>query len=293
MPLSKPARANLLKAALLGLAAATPTIATAFTYATFIEPNWIELSEVCLPLPHLAPQFDGYRIVQISDIHAGQWMPQSRLARVVEMVNSLQPDLIAITGDFVTSTYDGAPADVVPAMRKLYAKDGVAAVLGNHDYWGPHGSGQVRRIIRLSNMLDLNNRVYTLERDGALLHVAGIDSVRAKRDRLDLVLADLPREGAAILLTHEPDFADVSSRFHRFDLQMSGHSHGGQVSIPFIGPPRLPPMGRKYPNGLYKVGDMLLYTNRGIGTVGLPFRFLARPEITVYTLEAPQATVGA
>ncbi len=102
--------------------------------------------------------------------------------------------------------------------------------------------------------------------------------------RLDKVLEALPEEGAAILLAHEPDFADESAATGRFDLQLSGHSHGGQVAIPFLGPLRLPLMGRKYPLGLYKVGRMTLYTNRGIGTVGLPVRFFARPEITVLTL---------
>lgn len=286
MPFHKLTRADLLNAALLGVGAAFPTVATGFIYATFIEPNWIELCEIPLTLPRLEPQFDGYRIVHISDIHAGKWMPQDRLDRIVEMVNEQQPDLIAVTGDFVTRTYRKAPVDIAPTMRKLHAKDGVVAVLGNHDYWGGRGPGQVRRVIRLSRMIDLNNKVHILERDGALLSTAGVDSSRARKARLDLVLRDLPDEGCAILIAHEPDFADKSARTGRFDLQISGHSHGGQVRLPVLPPPRLPPMGRKYHTGLYRVGDMIQYTNRGLGVVGLPFRFWSRPEVTVFTLHA-------
>jgi hypothetical protein len=286
MSLHTPTREDLLNAVLIGVGAAFPTAATAFIYATFIEPNWIELCEVSLTLPRLDAQFDGYRIVHISDIHAGKWMPQDRLDRIVEMVNEQQPDLIAVTGDFVTRTYRKAPVDIAPTMRKLQAKDGVVAVLGNHDYWGGRGPGQMRRVIRLSRMIDLNNKVHILERDGALLSIAGVDSARARKARLDLALRDLPDEGCAILLAHEPDFADKSARTGRFDLQISGHSHGGQVRLPVLPPPRLPPMGRKYHTGLYRVGDMIQYTNRGLGVVGLPFRFWSRPEITVFTLQS-------
>ena len=255
-------------------------------YATVVEPNWIEVSEVELTLPRLSPSFDGYRIAHISDIHAGRWLPIRRLDRLVEMVNEQGPDLIAITGDFVSRVYLGAPIDVVPSLRNLKAKDGVAAVLGNHDYWGKRGPGLIRHAINESGLIDLNNKVHTIERDGERLHVAGVDSARQRMDRLDLVLSKLPDEGAAILLAHEPDYAAKSARTLRFDLQLSGHAHGGQVCAPLYGPLWLPPMGRKYHTGLYKVGDMLLYTNRGLGMVKLPIRFLSRPEIAVLTLRS-------
>ncbi|OQY86641.1 MAG: serine/threonine protein phosphatase, partial [Anaerolineae bacterium UTCFX3] len=89
----------------------------------------------------------------------------------------------------------------------------------------------------------------------------------------------------AILLAHEPDFADVSAATGRFGLQISGHTHGGQVDIPLIGPPILPEMGKKYPSGLYNVNGMLLYTNRGVGVTTVNARFNCRPEITIYILE--------
>lgn len=120
-----------------------------------------------------------------------------------------------------------------------------------------------------------------------MLHFAGVDDVMEGRSRLDLVLQELPEDGTAILLAHEPDFADVSAATGRFDLQLSGHSHGGQVRLPLLGAPYLPPFSQRYASGLYEVGDMWQYTNRGIGFVDARLRFLCRPEITVLTFEAP------
>jgi predicted MPP superfamily phosphohydrolase len=283
-------RRELFKMAALSMAGAGLTGTGLLAYAAGVEPKWVEVKHVTLPLRRLDKEFHGYRIVQISDIHAGKWMPTALLEEVVRLINAQSPDLVAVTGDFVTYTYHEAPLDIVPSMHKLRARDGVVAVLGNHDYWGNQGPDLIRHVIRDSGMIDLNNNVHTFERDGKLLHLAGVDSARERMSRLDMVLDGLPGEGAAVLLAHEPDFADVSARSGRFDLQISGHSHGGQVVVPFLGPPELPPMGRKYHTGTYQVRDMLQYTNRGLGVVGVPFRFCCRPEITVITLEARSST---
>jgi hypothetical protein len=144
----------------------------------------------------------------------------------------------------------------------------------------------VERSLSQAGVEVLRNSVKTIQRGGAKLNIAAVDDVRQKMDRLDQVLEMLPEEGAAILLAHEPDFADVSSLTGRFDLQISGHSHGGQIVLPIIGPPLLPAMGRKYPSGLYYVNNMLLYTNRGIGVTTINARFNCRPEITLFTLYA-------
>lgn len=276
----------------MGLAGLSLTGGGLLAYASSVEPKWLDVTRISLPLPRLHEVYHGYRIVQISDIHAGKWMPTSLLEEVVRLVNAEAPDLVVVTGDFVTYTYHEAPLDIVPSMRKLRAKDGVAATLGNHDYWGTYGPSLIRHVIHDSGMIDLNNHVHTIERDGKPLHLAGVDSARERMSRLDLVLDCLPKGGPAILLAHEPDFADISAPTGRFDLQISGHSHGGQVVVPFVGPPHLPPMGRKYHTGRYQVGNMIQYTNRGIGMVGLPVRFWCRPEITVITLEAGREAMG-
>jgi predicted MPP superfamily phosphohydrolase len=236
-----------------------------------------------LTLPRLAPEFDGYRIVQFGDLHLDDWSKPERLHRIVERVNEQQPDLVAITGDFASYSAKEFDAErLVEALRGLRARDGCVAILGNHDYLTD--VKLVRRCMRDGGITELINSVRTLRRGDAALHVAGIDDVMEGKSRLDLVLWELPEDGAAILLAHEPDFADVSSATGRFDLQLSGHSHGGQVAVPFLRRLVLPPFSQRYTRGLYDVRGMIQYTNRGIGFVHARLRFLCRPEITALTL---------
>jgi uncharacterized protein len=242
-------------------------------YVRDIEPNWIEIRTVQMPLPHLAPEFSGYRIVQLSDIHADRWMTANRLAKVVHRVNDLHPDLVVLTGDYVTHFAENYVSHL-RVLKDLRPADETLAVLGNHDVWT--NPMLVQQTLEAANVKVLNNQVETLQRQSAQLHVGGVDDIWANRDRLDQVLA-------AILLAHEPDFADQSAATGRFDLQLSGHSHGGQVSLPFR-KRTLPPLAYHYPIGQYKVGAMIQYTNRGVGVSGLRLRFNCRPEITVFTL---------
>lgn len=248
------------------------------------EPDWVEVKLISLILPRLAAEFHNYRLVQISDLHTDISMTPARLAQVVELINQHQPDLVAITGDFVS--YEARPyvEEVVAACSQLTPRDGTVAILGNHDYWTD--VTYIRQVLCRGGIIDLNNAVYTLRRGEALLHLAGVDDFWEDQARLDDVLAQLPAEGAAILLAHEPDFADLSAATRRFDLQLSGHSHGGQIVIPFWGPLVAPPYGLKYPAGCYRVGDMWLYTNRGLGESSVRVRINCRPEITVFTLKA-------
>ena len=257
-------------------------------YAYKVAPENIDVTGVSLTLPRLASSFDGYRIVQISDIHMDDWMTFERLKDIMKLVNEQGADLIAITGDFVTYSAKFNDEELVGALSTLRAPDGVIAVLGNHDH--EVDRALMRRLIRKSGVLEVGNGFRTLRRGDDTLHVAGVDDLFARRARLHEVLKKLPGEGATILLAHEPDFADVSAPTGRFDLQLSGHSHGGQVRLPFIGAPYLPPYGRRYPCGLYELDGMLLYTNRGLGMLPPHVRFLCRPEITVFTLRAPERT---
>lgn len=254
-------------------------------YARQVEPRWLEVVPVTLTLPRMAPEFDGYRVVQTGDIHLEDWTKPRRLNRIVERVNDQSADLIAITGDFLSYSVDpGTPRRLAEALGKLKARDGVVAVMGNHDYLTDVET--VRRCLLEAGITELHNDVRTLRRGDATLHFSGIDDVMEGRSRLDLVLEKLPEEGAAVLLAHEPDFADVSAATGRFDLQLSGHSHGGQVRLPLLGPLYLPPFSQRYTAGLYEVGSMLQYTNRGLGFVDARLRFLCRPEITVFTFKS-------
>jgi uncharacterized protein len=255
-------------------------------YAREVETRWMEVKRVTLTLPRLAPEFDGYRLVQIGDLHLDDWTRPERLRGITEKVNEQRPDLVVITGDFASYSAEQFDAQrLIEALRVLRAYDGCVAILGNHDYLTD--VKLVRRCIRESGVTELINDFRTLKRGDATLHVAGIDDVMEGQSRLDMVLEKLPESGAAILLAHEPDFADVSAATGRFDLQLSGHSHGGQIGVPLLRRLVLPPFSQRYIRGLYEVAGMILYTNRGLGFVHLRLRFLCRPEITVFTLRSP------
>jgi predicted MPP superfamily phosphohydrolase len=248
------------------------------------DPTNFEIVPMSVSLPGLEKVFNEFRIVHISDLHLGQWMSPERLEGVVGLVNEQSPDIVAITGDFVSFAVDEVAADLVKSLSQLRPKIVTLAVLGNHDHW--MGAEKVRRILRDSNIIDLSNDVYTLHRGKAALHFAGIDDVMAQEHDLDRVLKKLPSSDPAVLLAHEPDFADVAAATGRFVLQLSGHSHGGQFVLPKIGTPFRGSHFKKYPLGRYQVEDMVLYTNRGLGTNTFWIRINCPPEITVLTLQA-------
>lgn len=252
-------------------------------YATRIEPGWVGVRYVQMKLPRLPKAFHDYRIAHISDIHMGGWMTRQRLTEVVALINQLRPDLVALTGDFVGGQHISAVKDLAGPLSALRAVDGAVAVLGNHDYC--YGSHVVRRVLAETGVVELHNGIRTMQRGDSLLHIAGVDNVSKRQDCLDAVLDRLPEAGAAVLLAHEPDFADISAASGRFDLQLSGHTHGGQIRLPFIGAPMLPSYGRRYPSGKYQIGNMTLYTNRGLGMIPPYVRFNARPEVTIHILE--------
>jgi uncharacterized protein len=283
MPQRRLSRRAFLKISLVTTAGIAVGGMSSFAYAGNIEPNLIEVKTVNLTLPRLSPAFDGYKIAQISDIHMGTGMTQERLERIVEMINSQQPDSIAVTGDFVThGDISGHIPALTEPLSKLTPKDVAVAVLGNHDHWT--SPVLIQQVIRDSGMVELSNNIFTIQRGSESLHFGGVDSYWEHLARVDDVVAKLPADGATILLAHEPDFADISAQTGRFDLQISGHSHGGQIILPFFGPPVVPRLGRKYPIGQYQVGGMIQYTNRGVGTILPAIRFNCRPEITIFTL---------
>jgi uncharacterized protein len=253
-------------------------------YATRVEPGWLRVKYVPLKLPRLPKAFHDYRIVQISDIHMGGWMTRQRLMETVNLINALRPDAVAITGDFVERRSTSLMDDLIEPLSALNPVDLTVAVMGNHDY--SFNVSAIRRVLQTTGILELRNSVHTIKRGDSALHLAGVDDIARHRDCLDVVLDRLPNDGAAILLAHEPDFADVSAPTGRFDLQISGHTHGGQIRLPLLGTPLLPSYGKRYPAGRYQIGDMIQYTNRGLGMIRPYIRFMARPEITVFILEA-------
>lgn len=234
----------------------------------------------------LDPVFDGYRVAVIADLHLGQWLTPLRLAGVVGMVNDLKPDLIAIPGDLVSYDLERFAAPLAENLKALKAKDGVVVVvLGNHDHWA--GASKVRKILQQAGVTDLANDAISIKKGKAKLWVSGVDSVKVNADRLDHVLAKIPPGSTpGILLVHEPDFAESAAATGKFALQLSGHSHGGQVALPFIGVPIRGNHFKNYYSGTYQVKDMVLHVNRGLGVNVVWLRWNCRPEITLITLRS-------
>ena len=156
-------------------------------------------------------------------------------------------------------------------------------MLGNQDY-DTNADVVAEALSAGARIKVLRNRAIALERDGARVWLAGIDNVTAARAKPDDALRAVPKQECTVVAVHEPDFADEMRKFP-VDFQMSGHSHGGQIRLPGVGALYLPRWGQKYPMGRYQVGELQLYTNRGIGVIGLPMRLMCPPEITVFTLK--------
>jgi hypothetical protein len=250
-----------------------------------------ELVNIEVELDELHPSFNGYKIINLSDIHLGQWMSPKHLEGLVDYVNQQNPDMITLTGDYVSYILDIYEKPLKDSFKKLKAKDKKLAVLGNHDHW--LGAEKIRDIFKKSDIIDLSNTVYTLDKskndEKRILHIAGIDCVMVGKNDFDKVMKELPKEGPCILLSHEPDFAKISASTGRFGLQISGHSHGGQFIIPGMNTTLFRGShSKKYPVGKYKVKNMVQYTSKGLGTNIFWFRINCKPEITVFTLKSTE-----
>ena len=244
----------------------------------------IDLVEIDIELDNLGWNFQNFRILNLTDIHLGQWIDPEYLEELVDYVNTLNIDLITLTGDYVSYVIEGYEKSLEKSFSKLKAKYGKFGVLGNHDHW--MGSSIIRDIFKESDIVDLSNDVVILERGDEKVNLAGVDSCTVCADNLDKVLSKLENDISTILLAHEPDFAKESSQTGRIDLQISGHSHGGQFIIPGVETtPFRGPNSTKYPVGLYKVGEMTQYTSKGLGTNSFRIRINCKPEITIITLK--------
>ena len=262
-------------------------------YGAEFERHWLEVVHREISIKDLPSAFDGVKVAQLSDIHLDEFTEPFFLTEAIERINRERPDYVILTGDYVT-------ADVLPKRLsiKAAAKCGELlsglqcreryAVFGNHD--ARVGELEVGTAMRQANLVFLRNTHVALERNGAKVWLAGIDDpVNGMPDQgaaIPEAIRHIPNE-PVILMCHAPDYID---RLHAhptgdtISLVLSGHTHGGQVRLPFVGPLFLPSWGRKYVEGLFNVGSMQLYVNRGLGSVGVPFRFDCRPEITIITL---------
>jgi len=240
----------------------------------------LTVSEAEIGIRGLGSGFRGLRILLISDVHCGPFISAVRLAATFRRAMTLDPDLIVLAGDLATSRVEEV-ADCLPAFGELHADLGVYAVLGNHD----HYTGETDRLCRIledAGIEMLQNRHTILEKVGSRLALAGVDDLAFGRPDLDQALAGVPAGLPAMLVSHNPDlFFDAARK--QVDLVLSGHTHGGQIRCP--GLPVLVRMSRfRLDEGRYEAAGSNLVVSRGLGAVGLPFRFACSPEVVLLTL---------
>lgn len=248
------------------------------------NPENIDLVEIDIELDNLGWNFNNFRILNLTDIHLGQWINPEYLDELTDYVNTLNYDLITLTGDYFSYNLEDYGKSLEKSFKKLDAEYGKFGVLGNHDHW--MGAEIIRNIFKSSGITDLSNDVCTLHKGDDYLNICGVDSCTVCADNLDKVISKMRKDTPSILLAHEPDFAQESSQTKRFDLQISGHSHGGQFIIPKVElTPLRGPNSTKYPVGPYKVGEMIQYTSKGLGTNSFRIRINCKPEITIITLK--------
>jgi predicted MPP superfamily phosphohydrolase len=241
-------------------------------------------------MARLPGAFEGFRICQLSDIHIGPFMPASEIRKYVAIANALKPDLTVLTGDFVT--FDaGTEQPVVEALSGLRAPFGVFGSLGNHDAWaGVEDS--ITELFRQVGVRILRGTNVEIAAGSGSLNLIGVDFQSHRRfgpsmpvERLlGNIESVIARDRVNILLSHNPDTFERAAAL-RIDLSMAGHTHGGQAALEFISPQIAPSrLVTPYVAGLFHKPGSQLYVNRGIGTIGIPIRIGAPPEITVYSL---------
>jgi predicted MPP superfamily phosphohydrolase len=230
-------------------------------------------------LPRLPQAFDGFRIVQLSDIHHSPFTSVHQIERAVETANSLQPDMIALTGDYVSKERRYA-APCAELLGTLKARHGVFAVLGNHDHWTD--AALITDLFRAEGITMLVNQGMRFEKDGAAFWLAGVDDTMVGLEDLSLALAGASDDEMKLLLAHNPVILRKAARAG-VDLVLSGHTHGGQVNLRSERSESERPR-RRLLKGLARQGNTQIYITRGLGTVVLPVRFGCPPEVSLLEL---------
>ncbi len=283
---SKLNRRSFLKAGLAGIAGFA-------LYSGEIARHVIDIPRPEIRLPNLPAAFDGFRIVQLSDIHLDEFTEPFFLRVAVDRVNRLRPDPVFLTGDFVTHELLPRKWSIHSAWTCAGILDGLQcrqryAVLGNHDV--AVNALAVTAALTAGNIVVLRNSFTAIERGSSRLWLAGVDDPLEGSPDIGRAIPEFIRNRTGepiVLMCHAPDFADDVLKHPAgpaVQFMLSGHTHGGQLRFPFVGPLDLPELGKKYIEGLFHLQGLQLYVNRGLGTVGVPFRLNCPPEITAITL---------
>lgn len=247
--------------------------------AAIAEPYMLTIEHERIALERLPKEFESFRIVQLSDIHHGPFSDKTQIERAVETANKLKPDIIALTGDYISKERHYA-APCAEMLGRLQARYGVYAVLGNHDHWTD--AALITDLFRAEGITVLVNQGMRFELNGAAFWLAGVDDTMVGLEDISLALAGSRDDEMKLLLAHNPIILRRAARAD-VDLVLSGHTHGGQVALRSeqsqSGGRR-----RRFLKGLGRLGNTQIYVNRGLGTVVLPIRYGCPPEISLLEL---------
>lgn len=282
-------RRSFLKRAVGTIIGLTGITCGGYFYANRIEPFMLEINKDEITHPLIPKYFDGIKIIQFSDTHLGFHYDLTHFSQMIEKINRLQPDIIFFTGDLMDEPNKYKDVNkLIPFLRRLNAPLGKYCIYGNHDHGG-YGTEIYRGIMEQAGFtILLNSSANIIGDDGNSISIVGIDDAMLGHPDLPMALKKVKQNQFTILLSHAPDLAVDAAHFP-IQWQLSGHSHGGQVKIPFVGAIAIPPYAKIYQSGYYKVGEkqqLNLYVNKGIGTTRLPLRFMVKPEIAVFTLKS-------
>jgi len=268
--------------------AATPlvTVAGISAYARLIEPHHYWISETDIFIRDLPERFEDFRITQLTDVHHSRILGLDEVRRVVELAQQTRPDMFVLTGDYTTS-YRRFIEPCAEALSSLNAPEGVWAVLGNHDhYTDPELTA---RALERHHISVMNNVHTTLRRGPDSLQLSGIDDWTWNAVDWTRAFSGLNPSTPTVLLSHQPSVLDFEQT-RDVSLILSGHTHGGQLRLPFVGAPaRFATTDLKYDRGLFRRGETQLYVSSGTGVIGLPVRLGVRPEIAVLRLKAKKS----
>lgn len=249
-------------------------------WAIWIERRLVRVRELSVAIHDLPPEFDGYRIAQLSDLHVGSFDPKARALHWVALCNAQQPDLTVVTGDLVTSG-SGFYRDVAEAIASLRATDGVFVTMGNHDQTN---NDQLTELVRALGPTVLRNASHLLRRGNASLNLVGLAGRVTLADTERLIQSARQHGAPIVLLSHYPWVFETAVRAGA-DLILTGHTHGGQLGIPFFSQRfNLARLTGQRSRGLVRSGNTAMYVNAGLGTTGPPMRLAVPPEIALITL---------
>lgn len=272
----------------VGFAAALLLVGGLVFWGFFVEPNRLIVRHETIQVSQLPPELDGLRIVLLSDIHAdGSFIDERKLQTIVERANQLQPEMIVICGDYIAG--DGRrhepkilPETFAPILKNFNAPLGVYSVLGNHDWW--YDGVRVRQALEQNGIKVLENEAIKVDRSGTSFWIVGFADLWTRPQRIPEALAKVPQNVPLIAITHNPD---IFPRLpHYVPLLLAGHTHGGQISLPLIGPVVEPSrISKNYVRGHVIENGRHLFVTVGIGTSIIPVRFGATPEIVLLTVK--------